>query len=291
MDDLEKYNEVLNHESKNVNDELGEFLQGASNARVPKGRGKEAIWSKIEEELEAETKSIPIWKYVSIAASIILVATLAIVSLNDSEPILIEQNTIAAESKTLNLPDGSQVILNANSSVSYSEDWDRIVTLNGEAFFEVVEGGKFLVNTSIGSVEVLGTSFNVFARDSTFEVACKTGKVKVDIPTKSVSELITPGESIRLESDTVKKTKIDENLVGRWQAGVFYFSDQRLSDVLREVERQFDVKVNLSDSTDYIFNGYFTNKDVESALEMVCLPLGLGYQKTAQGTYSIEEPE
>ncbi len=291
MDDLEKYNDLLNHESKNVNDELGEFLQGASNARIPKGRGKEAIWSKIEEELESETKSIPIWRYVSIAASIALVATLTFVSLNDSQPILIEQNTIAAESKTLSLPDGSQVILNANSSISYSEDWDRIVALNGEAFFEVVEGGKFSVNTSIGSVEVLGTSFNVFARDSTFEVACKTGKVKVDIPTKSVSELITPGESIRLESDTVKKTKIDENLVGRWQAGVFYFSDQRLSDVLREVERQFDVKVNLSDSTDYIFNGYFTNKDVESALEMVCLPLGLGYQKTAQGTYSIEEPE
>lgn len=293
MDDLEKYRDLLNHDSNEVNDELGEFLKSSSNARIPQSKSKEDIWDKIEEELDEEeqTRTVPLWKYLSIAASIILLATFAIISGDNTPPALIENKTLIAESKTLELPDGSQVILNANSSISYSEDWNRVVDLKGEAFFEVVEGGKFLVKTTIGSVEVLGTSFNVFARDSTFDVACKTGKVRVEIPTKEISETITPGQSIRLESDTVKRVTLDKDLVGRWQAGVFYFSDQRLSDVLQEVERQFGVEITLSDTTDYVFNGYFTNKNIDSALEMVCLPLGLGYEKTSQDTYAIREPE
>ncbi len=291
MDDLEKYKDLLNHDTHSVNDELGEFLDKASHMCLPKSKSKEEIWSNIEENIkEDEKKTIPLWTYLSVAASIVLVASF--IFFGNQEPAqTIAASTLVSESKTLDLPDGSQVVLNANSSISYSEDWNREVTLDGEAFFEVVEGGRFLVKTSIGSVEVLGTSFNVFVRDSTFEVACKTGQVKVEIPTKSVSELITPGQSIRLDADTVKRTSVDTDIVGRWQAGVFYFSDQRLSDVLREIERQFDVEVTLPDSSDYIFNGYFTNKDIESALEMVCLPLGLSFEKTTQDAFAIKEPE
>ncbi|WP_436515809.1 FecR family protein [Ekhidna sp. To15] len=292
MDDLDKYKDLLNHESNNVNDELGEILNKASQLRVPPSKSKEEIWSKIEENIQEEKKStIPLWTYISIAASLLLIATFVFFNYQNEPTQTITANTVVAESKTISLPDGSQVMLNANSRISYSEDWNREVSLEGEAFFEVIEGGRFLVNTSIGSVEVLGTSFNVFARDSTFEVACKTGKVKVAIPTKSVSELITPGQSIRLAEDTVKRTSVDADLVGRWQAGVFYFSDQKLSNVLQEMERQFGVTVTLPDTTDYIFNGYFTNKDIESALEMVCLPLGLSYEKTTQDAFAIKEPE
>lgn len=292
MDDLDKYKDLLNHESGDVNDELGEFLKRSSGAQIPQSKSKEEIWNKIEEELTEDKKaSIPLWAYISVAASILLISTFVFLSNQSTTPTFINTSTLVAESKTLTLPDGSQVMLNANSSINYAEDWNREVELQGEAFFEVVEGGKFLVKTSIGSVEVLGTSFNVFVRDSTFEVACKTGKVKVDIPNKEVSELITPGQAIRLEADTVKRTSLDKDLVGRWQAGVFYFSDQLLSDVLQEVERQFDVRVDLSDTTNYVFNGFFTNNNIESALEMVCLPLGLTYEQTAQDTYAIKEKE
>lgn len=292
MDDLEKYKDLLNHDSDNVNDELGDFLKKASKASIAKSQSKEEIWSKIEAGLDGERKStIPLWTYISIAASLLLIATFVFFPRDLEEPSLINQKTLAAESKVVELPDGSQVSLNANSLISYSEKWNREVVLEGEAFFEVVEGEKFVVKTSIGSVEVLGTSFNVFVRDSTFEVACKTGKVRVEIPTRTVSELITPGKSIRLESDTVLVTSLDTNLVGRWQAGVFYFSDQRLSDVLQEVERQFGVEVSIPDTTDYIFNGYFTNKSIENALEMVCLPLGLSYEKISQDNYAIKESE
>ena len=292
MSDLEKYRDLLNHQSGEVNDELSEFLEKASKGHVPAGKKKEDIWAEIEKEIDEEKKaSIPIWTYTGIAASILLIATVAILFYPKGTPAILEIRTTMAESQSIDLPDGSKVTLNANSSISYSEDWDRKLTLDGEAFFEVVKGEQFVVNTRIGSVEVLGTSFNVFARDSTFEVACKTGKVRVDIPSKNLSEPLTPGESIRMEVDTVKRISLDTELVGKWQAGEFYFNEQHLAEVLMEVERQFSVSIELPDSSDYVFSGYFTNKNIESALDMVCLPLGLSYEQTGVGKYSIIELE
>ncbi|SNT36925.1 FecR family protein [Ekhidna lutea] len=295
MSDLDKYRKVLNHESDEVNDSLSEFLKKAANARVPEGKGKDEIWANIDDRISNESqekKVMPIWRYISVAASLLIIATFAFLYYYQESPAKsIEVNTTIAESRMIELPDGSTVSLNANSSISYSEEWNRELQLSGEAFFEVEKGDKFIVKTSIGSVEVLGTSFNVFARDSTFEVACKTGKVRVDVPSKAVSEQLSPGQSIRLEKDTVKRTSLDTELVGKWQAGEFYFNEQRLSDVLNEVERQFDVTITLSDSSDHVFSGYFTNKNIESALDMVCLPLGLTYEKTEGSTYTVRQTE
>lgn len=288
MDDLDKYRDLLNHQSDEVNDELSEFLKKASAAKTPAGKGKQDIWAKIEEQIDEKKKSIiPIWTYMGIAASLLLIATIAFLFYPKSTPETLNITTALAESKTIDLPDGSKVTLNANSSISYSEDWNRKLHLEGEAFFEVVKGEQFVVKTTIGSVDVLGTSFNVFARDSTFEVACKTGKVRVDVPSKMISEPLVPGQSIRVEIDTVKRTSLDVELVGKWRAGEFYFNEQHLSDVLSEVERQFSISIDLPDSSDYVFSGYFTNKNIDSALEMVCLPLGLAYEKTGPDTYAI----
>ncbi len=288
MDDLDKYRDLLNHQSDEVNDELSEFLKKASAAKTPAGKGKQDIWAKIEEQIEEEKKStIPVWKYMGIAASLLLIAAIAFLFYSKSTPETLNITTALAESRTIDLPDGSKVTLNANSSISYSEDWDRKLSLKGEAFFEVSKGEQFVVKTTIGTVEVLGTSFNVFARDSTFEVACKTGKVRVDVPSKMISESLVPGQSIRVEMDTVKRTSLDVELVGKWRAGEFYFNEQHLSDVLSEVERQFSISIDLPDSSDYVFSGYFTNKNIDSALEMVCLPLGLAYEKTGPDTYAI----
>ncbi|WP_420315908.1 FecR family protein [Ekhidna sp.] len=293
MSDLDKYRKILNHQEDKVNDELSQFLDKTSKAKLPKGKTKDQIWSQIESAINEEKKTVPIWTYISIAASLILVASLVFLfNRSETTPVKELSYTIpVADSQIIDLPDGSRVTVNANSSINFSEKWDRKVKLEGEGFFEVVEGSKFTVATSNGSVEVLGTSFNVYSRDSVFEVACKTGKVKVEIPSKSISEALTPGESIRLETDTIKRTSLDVELVGKWKSGEFYFSEQRLSNVLKEVERQFGVSVILPDSSDFVFDGYFTNKSIESALDMVCLPLGLTYEETGNKTYAIKELE
>ena len=79
--------------------------------------------------------------------------------------------------------------------------------------------------------------------------------------------------------------------VGKWKSGEFYFNEQLLSSVLKEMERQFDVSLSVADSANIEFSGYFTSKSIEDALDMVCLPLGLTYEKINQRTYAIKEIE
>lgn len=290
MSDLEKYNKLLNHQEDIPDDQISEFLKKSGAAKVPSGKSKKAIWDKISETIEEEDSRekapIKIWRLVGIAASIAVIATFSILFFNQpAKPI--ELSTSLSETKQEVLPDGSKVILNAHSSLSYSADWNRELTLTGEAFFEVTEGEKFLVKTDFGTVQVLGTSFNVFARNGDFEVACKTGKVKVSIPNKSFEESIEPGEIISMKEDSVRRINRLPELMGKWQAGEFYFNHQLIGEVLEEIQRQFNIEIEFDSSNKQEFSGYFTNKNLENALDMVCLPLGLEYQKTGKNTFAI----
>ena len=81
----------------------------------------------------------------------------------------------------VDLPDGSVVNLNKNSTISFDSDFsDRTVHLQGEALFEVVEGnGEFTVKTESGEVVVMGTIFNVKDRDDEMEVEVEEGEVEL----------------------------------------------------------------------------------------------------------------
>ena len=203
-------------------------------------------YEEIAERLELSVKA----KVVSIKQRIFLVAAsvsfLVLVGwfvLEDSAN-KVEFATLNGESKQIELPDGSKVYLNTQSSISYTDDWDRSLTLRGEAFFEVQKGMTFTVSTQAGSVEVLGTSFNVSSRLSEMTVACKTGKVRVNIPDKSYSGTIESGEMIQFLADTVKQLPLRIDVIGKWQTGEFYFQDQSIGRVMAEMMRQFDVTIN-----------------------------------------------
>ncbi|MEP1097653.1 MAG: FecR domain-containing protein [Cyclobacteriaceae bacterium] len=290
MSDLEKYRDLINHEGDDLKDEVADFLKKSSSLKVPSKRSKEDIWASISDgidEQEESTSKQSVWRLIGIAASIALIATFSVLFFN--QPVQIEVLTASGETSTQTLPDGSQVILNASSMISYSSDWDRELTLNGEAFFEVTKGEKFLVKTDFGTVEVLGTSFNVFARDGDFNVACKTGKVRVSVPERSIVEEIEPGQAIAVNSDTVKLVFRVPESMGNWQKGEFYFDHQPISQVFEELQRQFSIEIKFDGSDEQEFSGYFTNKNLENALQMVCLPLGLEYQKTGQSTFAISK--
>ena len=77
------------------------------------------------------------------------------------------------------LPDGSTIYLNKNSSVRFDEDFSkRLVHAEGEVYFEVEENGSpFIVSTSIGEIEVTGTAFSVSTREESLEVEVEDGSV------------------------------------------------------------------------------------------------------------------
>lgn len=81
------------------------------------------------------------------------------------------------------LPDGSIVLLNHNSTITYNEKFEiRRVHLDGEAYFKVVSSNKpFIVTTKLGEISVLGTKFNVNSTDDKLEVEVESGKVKLEV--------------------------------------------------------------------------------------------------------------
>ncbi|MEP5613746.1 MAG: FecR domain-containing protein [Cyclobacteriaceae bacterium] len=291
MSDLEEYRNLMNHEGNDPKDEVADFLKKSSLLKMPVKKNKEEIWESISEAIDEKQLGIPrgvsVWRFARIAAAVALIATS--IALFLSPPAPIEVLTAKGEKTTHTLPDGSKVSLNASSIVSYSSEWNRELTLDGEAFFEVTKGEKFLVKTESGTVEVLGTSFNVFVRNGDFNVACKTGKVRVAAPKRSVLEEIEPGQAITIDSDTVKIVFRVPESMGNWQKGEFYFDHQPISQVFEELQRQFSVDIDFDGSNEQEFSGYFTNKNLENALEMVCLPLGLEYEKTGQNRFAISE--
>ncbi|MEM7299360.1 MAG: FecR domain-containing protein [Bacteroidota bacterium] len=287
MSEEEKYRDLLNGGDSSFEDELTQYLKNAESAKIPVGKGKKEIWDKIEERIpEGKSRSFRPWAFIAVAAAVALVVTFSLV-FQSSETVRI--STEIGQSLIHTLPDGSTVTLNANSLVSYSGDWNRELKLTGEAFFEVEKGERFVVKTDVGNVEVLGTSFNVFARGNDLEVACKTGKIKVSVPAISYDENIIPGEMISFKKDTVRKTIQKPELMGSWQTGIFYFNESTFSEVLEELKRQFRIQVEFQKANEMEFDGYFTNKNLDQALQMICLPLGLEYEKVSASSIVITE--
>ncbi|MFK7982655.1 MAG: FecR family protein [Saprospiraceae bacterium] len=145
------------------------------------------------------------------------------------------------------LPDNSKVNLNAASTISFKAgdfDGDRIVNLEGEAFFEVEKGQSFKVITPNGTIEVLGTSFNVNARNGDLEVVCRTGKVKVTA--QGSEQILTKGLGTKLnanKSALEEKETVDINKQTSWMSGEFYLEDILFSEIISELERQFDIAI------------------------------------------------
>lgn len=189
-----------------------------------------------------------------------------------------------AQNETILLPDGSTIKVNAGSEISYDEAaWDtkREIHLEGEAFFEVVKGKPFTVITPVGKIEVLGTSFNVFTRDTEFKVACKTGKVKVSLHDIDESRTLTKNELAYLFDGSFIKESKEEEVNIAWLNNQFEFNNISLKKVFQEVERQFDVDIQ----SDFIientfYEGTFDKTSLDEVLDQICWPMNLTFEKT-----------
>jgi len=254
------------------------FVEGY---RVPQKRSKAEALELLRTKLDQRSTEKPVRNlriYWSAAASIVLIALLTTVYFYQSTPSQIVANK--GQHLEYTLPDGSNVTVNADSKISFSESGfakHRILKLEGEAFFSVQKGKPFVVKTKTGSVEVLGTKLNVYSRDNNLSVSCLTGKVKVTSNDQSV--IIEPGEKADLVSGTLQKsTNIQTNQMAGWRSGEFHFDNIPLISIFEEIERQFNVKITTKGLENRFFTGSFSNKNLNEVLETVCLPMHLDYE-------------
>lgn len=155
----------------------------------------------------------------------------------------------------LTLSDGSQVWLNAASSITFPTAFTgnkREVSITGEAYFEVAHNALMPFDVKVGNikVKVLGTHFNVNAYDD--EDAIKTtllqGSVKVSKGNEDI--LIVPGEQARVNKASAKitvKKNIDLEEVVAWKNGLFQFDQAGIKTIMRQIARWYDIDVEFED--------------------------------------------
>ncbi|KDN56380.1 FecR family protein [Flavobacterium seoulense] len=184
-----------------------------------------------------------------------------------------------AQTTTFQLPDNSEVILNASSKVVFNEkNWNkkRDLTLEGEAYFQVQKGKTFSVTTTDGVVQVLGTHFDVKQRNNFYEVSCYEGLVSVTYNGKTVK--LPPGKTFRVINKQIENVEDFDAQHPSWLQKESSFTRVPLHQVIAELERQYDIKIETKEiDTSKLFTGSFTHTDQKIALEAVTIPLQLSY--------------
>ncbi len=224
------------------------------------------IFSKVmdrihEAELVPLVKGVaPYWKYCAIAASLslLIISSFWLDRMFRSDPIpYIEIAAVPGAKTKITLPDSSIVWLNSNAFIRYPQEFnseERKVEMSGEAMFIVEKdvNRPFIVSAEGVRIKVLGTSFNLHAEkdDSFVETTLLKGSValfmegnvtnKPDVILKPNQQAIVDKLSGRFEVETVLADSYCA-----WVDGRFQFKENTLEEIMRMLERAFDVKIHI----------------------------------------------
>ena len=238
-------------------------------------------WSTFKQNTNAPSTKVvalhPFRQFLRVAAVVAVLMAGAYFYLSTQDE---QFSTQLAEQAEVRLPDNSEIILNADSQVTFSEkDWEekREVVLEGEAFFKVAKGKKFTVVTESGEVSVLGTQFNVENRNGFFEVSCYEGLVRVDFQGNTTQ--LAAGNSFVAVDGTIRNATVAVDGQPSWMQDESSFTSIPLKYVLAELERQFNISVSTQNvDTQQLFTGTFNNTDIHLALESISTPSQIRYK-------------
>ncbi|WP_181390548.1 FecR family protein [Sphingobacterium athyrii] len=162
----------------------------------------------------------------------------------------------------ITLPDGTKVWLNAESSLRYPTkftDKKRYVALQGEGYFEVTEDKTkpFIVASNGQEVKVLGTKFNInsYSNEATIRTTLVSGRVELTSSRDKAMVTLVPGQQARLVNDGFAVNSVDTEPYTAWISNEFQFKGATLQEVLRQVERWYDVEVDYSNLPNIKVNG------------------------------------
>jgi ferric-dicitrate binding protein FerR (iron transport regulator) len=244
------------------------------------------------------------------AASIALFAAIGSTFLFKSNPIVpaqVEEKAVAEESvliafsgkQLIHLPDGSTVLLNDNSSLEYNknsfDDKTREVTLTGEAYFDIHHNEKkaFIVHTGKVQTKVLGTAFNINARNSSanIEVTVTRGKVQVG-DTQKIYGVITPNQQIKVDKNTLsfEQNNVSAAVVTQWKSNYLILDDINMEEAVALISQKYKVKILLNENIKNcrITASFLNDEDLDHILKVVCSVIEVNYRYTDSGTIMLE---
>ncbi|MFT4537318.1 MAG: transmembrane sensor [Saprospiraceae bacterium] len=225
---------------------------------LPKKISRNMLGNISGEIQKAKVPSIyNLMKYTAIAASIVLLISCLFFLTRESKTEMLTYNTDYGDWKYLELPDGSNVSLNADSELRFESTWasneERIVWLKGEAFFEVEnrheEKVKFKVMTEGLAVEVYGTTFNVRSRNDKTHVYLKEGEIKLTSD-QGIEEILKPGDFISYSKKQHqiidRKEREDAEQYASWKDGILVLKDQKVSVILDKLKEIYGVSFQMN---------------------------------------------
>lgn len=195
------------------------------------------------------------------------------------------------EETTFTLPDNSEVVLNSGSQIDFKKwNWDdnRNLNLSGEAYFKVAKGKKFQVNTNLGKVSVLGTQFNVKARNDRFDVTCYEGRVQVNYNDQEV--ILTQGQTVSFANNSkiISQTVSDSKPL--WTVEQIAFEKETLSAIIEEIQRTYNITIETKNTaSSQLFTGKIPADNIDVALQIIASSYHLKISNTNPTAYTMEE--
>lgn len=212
---------------------------------------------------------------------------------NRSEPVYNNNFYVEAplgQMSNVTLPDGTLVLLNSGSSVSYGSDFssgNRKVELSGEAFFDVYSDKErpFVVQSELLDIRVYGTTFNVHAypEDKIFNVTLVEGSIGVLDKNGNEISSLKPGENAFLDEHNSQLviSRVNTEMYVSWREGLISFRDEKLEDVAKKIERWYNVEIEIQNeklAKERYLGTILKNKPIDQILEVLKLTTSLEYE-------------
>ncbi len=320
--ELEELEELLRAEK--IHPAVMETLLRSPLHSLPELKLPDAHWDKIATDIEIETRPRPSftarlfslsrkWQIAAITLVLIGGALLFLLqhpSVTEERPEQIV--TRAADTRYMQLPDGTTVKMNGKSRLSYTSEGfgktNREVVLEGEAFFEVVknESVPFIIHTTSVDVKVKGTSFNLkaYSDQPTVEAALVSGLIELSTsqdPDRKI--LLKPNEKIIIRKDsaagiasgtvshiqkiqpleyTISELKTHANLLmdTAWMCNRLAFDNEKLGEIATRLENWFNVAIHFRDETlkEKRFSGILEKETLDQTLNFLQLSNHFDYE-------------
>lgn len=234
------------------------------------------------------------WACLGLSA-LALISFLTLQTRTFSDPIRILESPNRQRLEVV-LSDGSRVRLNSGSRLSYPARFtgdERTVSLSGQAFFDVAHGSKpFVVVTADAKATVLGTRFDVRAREGATRLVVQQGRVAFSSKRPDGTVILTRNRMSRSCPDggVSEPESVDADHLLGWLDGKLVFDRAPVPEVLAEIGRTFDVTVDLDDAAlaKRTVTADFEHPSLETVLSSLCLSLDASFTRTA-GRYVIRK--
>lgn len=253
-------------------------------------------WQRLLRKKKRVSSARNMWQsfgpYAAVACFAVLI-TSSVFYFLDNEPKKITARYVGGDglqADVVELPDGTFVSIGSKTTFYYESDYgkkDRIVHLEGEAYFEVAKqkDKPFIVEVKNQSIEALGTKFNVMAypSDSLFTTTLLEGSVKLTTGNNNNRSVLKPNQQLVYNNirNSIAVANVDASQFTSWTTGYYYFPEQTLKAILYRLSHVYGITFDVQSETlnQKVFTGtFYRGQSVKNIMEIISLSIPIKYQ-------------